>query len=319
MQVVVTGAHGKVGTAVVRRLGAAGHIVRAVDRTPPVFERGLAEEPDYLQGDLTDPAVAHAAVLDADAVVHAAAIPAPNHHAPERVLSHNVVSTANLVEASVRLRVPRFVLISSEAVAGYVFPSGSGTVPDYLPVDEDHPTAPTDAYGLSKHIGEQLVAAACMRSGMRAISLRPSWVQWAGNYERNLGPQVRDPGIWSDNAWSYVDVEDLADAVLAALTAPVEGHEVCLIAAADNATGRPLAELHAAAYGDRVELRPHDPVDASGISCDRARTLLGWEARRSWRDHLDAQGRLRPAHRVAGTADEADTDGGVSETAADPV
>jgi UDP-glucose 4-epimerase len=296
MQVVVTGAHGKVGRAVVRCLGEKGHTVRAVDLTPPVHERGLPGEPDYLRADLTDSAAAHAAVADADAVVHAAAIPDPLHHPPEEVFARNAVMTFNVVEACVRLRVPRFVLLSSEAVPGFVFPPGSDRAPAYLPVDEDHPVAPIDPYGLSKHVGEQIVGAAVARSAMRAISLRPSWVQWTGNYERNLGPQVRDPGIWSDNGWSYVDVEDLAEAVRLALHAEVDGHEICYIAAADNATGRPLAELVEAAYGDRVPVRPHDRPDASGIAIGKARRLLGWEPTRSWRDVLDEEGRLRPAH-----------------------
>lgn len=305
MQVVVTGARGKVGRAVVRCLSAAGHTVRGVDLSPPVYDRGLPGDSDYQQGDLCDPATAHAAVLDGDAVVHAAAIPAPGHHAPERLFANNVVSTCNVAEAVVRLGIPRLVYLSSEAVPGYVFSSSRGDAsspagrPRYLPVDEDHPVAPTDPYGLGKHVGEQLVAAAAARSGMRAVSLRPSWVQWVGNYERNLGPMVRDPGIRSDNAWSYVDVDDLAEAVRLALTADVDGHEVVFVAAADNATGRPLAELAAAAYGDAVEVRPHDRPDASGISCERAREVLGWEPTRSWRDYLDERGRLRPEHRDA--------------------
>jgi UDP-glucose 4-epimerase len=294
MQVVVTGALGKVGRAAVRRLAETGHTVRAVDLAAPVHERGLPGEPDYLRGDLTDPAVAAAAVHHADAVVHAAAIPDALHDAPERVFERNVMATFNLLEACVRQGVPRFVHVSSEAVPGYVFPPGSERVPRYIPVDEDHPVEPIDAYGLSKHVGEQLVAAACARSGLRALSLRPSWVQWRGNIERNLGPQVRDPGIWSDNAWSYVDVDDLAEAIRLALTAAVDRHEVIYVAADDNATGRPLVELAAAAYGDRVEVRPHDRPDASGLSNAKARALLGWAPRRSWRDHLDEDGRLRP-------------------------
>lgn len=290
MQVVVTGAHGKVGRAAVRRLAAAGHTVRAVDVFPPVHERGLPGEPDYLRGDLTDPASAHAAVLHADAVVHAAAIPDPLHDAPERVFDVNTRTTFNVLEACVRLGVPRVVSLSSEAVPGFIFPPGSQRVPRYLPIDEDHPVAPTDPYGLSKHVGEQIVEAAVGRSSLRALSLRPSWVQGPSNYARNLGPQIRDPGIWSDNGWSYVDVEDLAEAIRLALTAEVDGHEVCYVAAADNATGRPLAELARAAYGDRVGVRAHARSDASGICSAKAERLLGWSARRSWRDHLDGRG-----------------------------
>jgi UDP-glucose 4-epimerase len=290
MQIVVTGAHGKVGRAATRRLMETGHVVRGVDLSPPVHERGLPDEPGYLRADLRCAGAAYAAVADADAVVHAAALPDPLHHPVDEVFATNLLATFNVLEAAIRLGVPRFVNISSEAVPGYVFPPGDG-LPEYVPVDEDHPVRPGDAYSLAKHFGEQLMDAAVRRSGIRCISLRPSWVQWAENYERNLGPQVRDPGIWSDNAWSYVDADDLAEAIRLSVESDLPGHEVFYIAAADNATGRPLAELAAAAYGDRVEVRPGEREDASGISCAKAARLLGWRATRSWRDHLDEEGR----------------------------
>ena len=44
-------------------------------------------------------------------------------------------------------------------------------------------------------------------------------------------------------------------------------------------------------YGDQIELRRIDRPDASGISTEKARRMLGWTAKRSWRDHLDADGR----------------------------
>jgi UDP-glucose 4-epimerase len=292
MQVVVTGAQGKVGSAATRRLLDTGHVVRAVDLGPAVHERGLPGEPDYLRADLRTAGAAYAAVADADAVVHTAALPDPLHHPVDEVFATNLLSTFNVLEAAIALGVPRFVYISSEAVPGYVFPSGS-SVPDYLPVDEEHPVRPRDAYSLSKHFGEQLMDAAVRRSGIRCITLRPSWVQRADNYERNLGPQVRDPGIRSDNAWSYIDADDLAEAIRLAVESELAGHEVFYIAAADNATGRPLAELAAAAYGDRVELREIEREDASGISCAKARRLLGWQPARSWRDHLDERGHAR--------------------------
>jgi UDP-glucose 4-epimerase len=47
-------------------------------------------------------------------------------------------------------------------------------------------------------------------------------------------------------------------------------------------------------YGDAIELRPLDRPDGSGISVAKARRLLGYDPRRSWRDYLDEDGRLRP-------------------------
>jgi UDP-glucose 4-epimerase len=292
MKVLVTGARGKVGGAVAAALRGAGHEVVATDLARPTFERQDPDEPVYLQADLTDAGHAHAVVRGADAVVHAAAIPDPLHNPPSVVFGNNLMATFNVLEAAARSGARRFVNVSSETVPGYFFPERP-FLPDYLPVDEEHPIRPQDPYAIAKHFGEQLMDAAVRRSDLRCLSVRPSWVQWEGNYERNLGPDVRDPGP-SSGFWSYVDLYDLADAIRLAVESDLPGHEVVYAASPDNSTGRPLAELVRRHYGDRVTLRPLPREDASGISCAKAERLLGWRPTRSWRDYLDGQGRLRP-------------------------
>jgi UDP-glucose 4-epimerase len=292
MKVVVTGARGKVGREAVAALLAAGHQVTATDLARGTFERSVEGEPAYLQADLTDAGHAYAVVRGAEAVVHAAALPDPSHNPPHVVFGNNLLATFNVLEAAVRFGARRFVNLSSETVPGFFFPERP-FLPDYCPVDEQHPVRPQDPYALSKHFGEQLMDAAVRRSDLRCVSIRPSWVQWEGNYERNLGPDVREPGP-SASFWSYVDVRDLAQAIRLAVEVDTPGHEVCYAAAADNSTGRPLAELVRRFHGDRVELRPLAREDASGISCAKAERLLGWRPLRSWRDYLDEDGRLRP-------------------------
>jgi UDP-glucose 4-epimerase len=293
MKVLVTGAKGKVGGAVAAALLDAGHEVVATDLARPTFERQAPDEPAYMQADLTDAGHADAVVRGADAVVHAAAIPDPLHNPPSVVFGNNLMATFNVLEAAVRFGARRFVNVSSETVPGYFFPERP-FLPDYLPVDEEHPIRPQDPYAISKHFGEQLMDAAVRRSELRCLSVRPSWVHWEGNYERNLGPDVRDPAQPSSGFWSYVDLYDLADAIRLAVESDVPGHEVVYAASPDNSTGRPLAELVRRHYGDRVQLRPLARDDASGISCAKAERLLGWRPTRSWRDYLDEQGRLRP-------------------------
>lgn len=292
MKVVVTGARGKVGSAAVRALQDAGHEVRATDTGRAVFERQLDDEPDYWQAELTDAGDAFAVVRGADAVVHAAAIPDPEHNPPHVVFGNNLMATFNVVEAAVRWGLRRLVNISSETVPGFLFPERPWT-PRYVPFDEEHPVLPQDPYALSKHFGEQLCDAAARRSDLRCISLRPSWVQHEGNYERNLGPLVRDPSLPSANFYSYIDVYDLADAIRLAVESDVDGHEVLFIASPDNATGRPLADLVRAAHGDTIEIRDLPREDASGTAIAKARRVLGWEPTRSWRDYLDEQGHRR--------------------------
>ncbi|PZF60077.1 NAD(P)-dependent oxidoreductase [Curtobacterium sp. MCBD17_034] len=292
MKVVVTGSRGKVGRPTVQAFVDAGHEVLGVDLVRPVFDAGVVVPGRYVQADLTDAGSAYAVVAGADVVVHVAAIPQPAGNPPHVVFQTNLMSTFNLIEAAVQFGVRRFVNVSSESIVGNFFPERP-FLPDYLPVDEDHPQYPQDPYALSKAFGEQLMDAAVRRSDIRAISIRPSTVHNEDNYESNLGPQVREPSRTSANFGSYIDAEDLADALVLAAESDLPGHEVFYIAAADNAGGHDFAAVVREHHGDAIELRELDRVDASGISIEKARRLLGWSPKHSWRDHLDEQGHAR--------------------------
>ena len=185
--------------------------------------------------------------------------------------------------------------ISSETVPGFFFPERD-FLPDYVPVDEEHQIRPQDPYATAKFFGELLMDAAVRRSDIRCISIRPCWVQHEGNYERNLGPWVRElPPNLSPNFLSYIDVYDLADAIVLATQSGLPGHEVFYIASPDTVGNRPLEEVVRQYYGDEIEVRkPLPREDASYISIVKARRLLGYEPKRSWRDYLDANGRLKP-------------------------
>lgn len=293
MRVLLTGALGKVGRATSAALLAAGHDVTGVDVARPAFERIEPGQAAYLQADLTHAGDAYAVVRGHDAIVHAAAIPEPTHNPPHTVFANNLMATFNVLEAAVRWGLPRLVNISSETVPGFFFPERDFR-PDYVPVDEEHPIRPQDPYALAKHFGEQLMDAAIRRSDIRCITIRPSWVQNAENYERNLGPLIRDRTELTPSLWSYIDADDLADAIVLAAESDLPGHEVFYIASPDNVGGRDFAAAVREHYGDRIELRALARPDASGISCAKAQRLLGYRPSRSWRDYLDAHGHRKP-------------------------
>jgi UDP-glucose 4-epimerase len=289
MKIVVTGAHGKVGRAATKALLDAGHEILATDLSRPGFERREEGTAHYTMADLTDAGEAFAVIRGADAVVHAAAIPEPTGNPPQVVFRTNLMASFNVLEAAIRFGVKRFVNISSETVPGFFFPERD-FLPDYAPVDELHPIRPQDPYALSKHFAEQLMDAAVQRSNIKCISLRPSWVQYEGNYEQNLGPQIRDAAVLSPNLWSYIDAYDLADAIVLATESDLPGHEIFYIASPDNVGGHDFAAVLKQYYGDQIELRPIERADTSGISSRKAMDLLGWSPKRSWRDYLDAEG-----------------------------
>jgi UDP-glucose 4-epimerase len=293
MRILVTGGRGKVGRATVDALLAAGHEVTASDLGAPVFERADPEAAAYVQADLTDAGAAFAVVRGHDAVVHAAAIPEPTGNPPHVVFQNNLMATFNAIEAAVRWDVKRFVNVSSETAPGWFFAERT-FLPDYLPVDEEHPLRPQDSYALSKVLGEQLMDAAVRRSDVRCTTIRPSWVQWEGNIERNIGPIVRGKGAEpSVGFWSYVDLYDLAQAMRLAAESDLPGHEAFYIAQPDNSAGLPLADLLRRHHGDAIPLRDLPRPDASSTSTAKAERLLGWKPTRSWRDYLDETGATR--------------------------
>jgi UDP-glucose 4-epimerase len=225
MDVLVTGAAGMVGRAVVLALRSAGHRVVATDLPGVAFTADL-------HADLADAGQAGALIGDAgfDAVVHAAAIPSPGQHPPHVVFANNMMATFNVIEACVRSDVRRLVNISSVGVLGLHY-AKRRILPDYLPIDEQHRLRPQDPYGLSKLFGEQLCEAAVWRSDLRCISLRPAWVQDAASYAADLGPLIRVGQPRGVAGWPHTDVLDLAEAVRLGAESDLPGHESFYIAA----------------------------------------------------------------------------------------
>ena len=298
MRILVTGARGKVGSATVDALHQAGHEVTACDLGRPVFEAPPPGSPSYVQADLTDAGDAFAVVRGHDAVIHAAALPEPTRNPAATVFQNNLMSVFNTLEAAVRWGVPRYVNVSSETVPGFFFPERP-FLPDYAPVDEEHPIRPQDPYATAKYFSELLMDAAMRRSDIRCLTIRPSWVQWEGNYAHNLGPALRDPeAATSASLWAYIDVYDLASALLLAAQSDLDTHEVFYIASPDNHANRPLADIVRHHHGDEIELRePLPRPDASGLSIAKAERLLGYAPSRSWRDYLSEDGELLDAAR----------------------
>src|SRR3954469_4717752 len=287
MQILVTGAHGKVGAATIHELIGAGHEVTGCDLAAPVYEAG-DRGAHYIQADVSDAGDAFAVVRGQDGVIHCAALPEPTRNTAHTVLRNNVMATFNVVEACVRMGADRLVNVSSETVTGMAFAERSFRAP-YAQIDEELVGHPQDPYALAKAFGEQLMDAMVARSDVQAVSIRPSWVQWEGNYERSLGPWLRDPFAIEPSVsfWSYVDVYDLAHALRLACECQLhDWHEAVYVVSADNGAGRPLRELIAHHFGEDVELRSLPREDAGGISYAKAHDLLGYEPSRSWRDYL---------------------------------
>ncbi len=134
MKLLITGGAGKVGQAIVRELlNSAAYEITVLDRTPGP-ERGPV---NYLVGDIQDLGQVMEAMAGAEAVIHLAAIHNPNIAPTTVTYQTNVVGTFNVHHAAFRLGVKRIVSASSNAIVGWSY--SERFMPDYLPIDEDHP------------------------------------------------------------------------------------------------------------------------------------------------------------------------------------
>ena len=282
-RIVVTGGSGKLGRAVVADLVHGGHEVFNLDRVPSPDPRS-----PYVKVDFTDygqVAGALQAVDDKydgiDAVVHLAAIPAPGLTTNAATFDNNITSTYHVFAAARAAKIKTIVWASSETVLG--LPFGPDAPPLYIPVDEEYHPRPNSSYSLSKTLEEEMAGQFCRWDPELSMTgLRFSNVMEPTDYARFPSFDA-DPALRQWNLWGYIDARDGAQAVRLALAASRSGMDVFVIAAADTVMSRSSAELAAEVLPHvRVtrELGTHETL----LSIDKARTVLGFDPKFSWRD-----------------------------------
>lgn len=293
MRIFFTGASGKAGKHVATHLADQGHQVTDADLVP----LGHPAVSD-LKVDLTDigetySALAGLATMDElelaakpayDAVVHFAAVPAILLQSDEKTYSTNVLSTYNVLEAATRLGVRKIVFASSETTYGVCFAQGERR-PDYVPVDEEHPTVPEDSYAMSKVANEVTARSFQARTGADIYGLRINNVIEPHEYVGMFPDFLADPSLRRRNIFAYIDTRDLGQMVQRCLEVDGLGYEVFNVANADMSVALTTEEVRDRFY-DGVEVPREMKSDETFYSIDKARRLLGYAPQHSWRDVL---------------------------------
>lgn len=279
MKIVVTGGSGHTGTAVVDYLVTHKYSVAIIDQVTP-----QRKDIPYKICDLLDYGQVIDCLENADAIVHLAAIPRPIFHPNTVVFKNNVLSTYNIFEAASVLKIPRIIYASSISVTGYPFYSRFFE-PQYLPIDEDHPPAPQDPYGLSKYIGEEIGKSYTRRSDMTVISLRMPWIHTPETFRKEILPHQNNPEFGASNLWAYVDSRDVGQAVNLSLQVDLAGFHPFFISAHDTFMETGSLDLVNAFYPGS-QIRPGFSGQMSLINCDKACVVLHFKAVRSWKDYI---------------------------------
>ncbi|HMZ14009.1 MAG TPA: UDP-glucose 4-epimerase GalE [Mycobacterium sp.] len=309
MKLLVTGGAGYVGSVCAQVLLEEGHEVVVVDDLSTGNADAVPAGARFVHDDMVAAAPGLLGGGSFDGVLHFAAksLVGESVVAPELYWFGNVVKTLQLLEAIRVSGTPRLVFSSTAATYGE---------PESVPITEDAPTRPTNAYGATKLAIDHAITSYAAAHGLAATSLR--YFNVAGAYaglgerhatETHLIPLVlqvalgvrEEISVFGDD-WptpdgtcirDYIHVRDLADAhVLALATAQPGAHGIYnlgngtgfsvreVIACCERVTGGPIAARD-------VERRAGDPAVLIASS-EKAITELGWRPRHTSIDEIVA-------------------------------
>jgi nucleoside-diphosphate-sugar epimerase len=258
MRVLVTGASGFVGRAVVARLALdEGTTVRAATRRPAEPLPPSAHH--AIVGDLATDTDWRAALEDVDAIVHAAARVHVMHDDAADPLAEfrrvNVEGTVSLARQAAAAGVRRFVFVSSIKVNGEATTRGR-------PFRADDAAAPIDPYGVSKHEAEIALRSISAQTGMEVTVVRPVLVYGPGvrgNF-RSMIEWVRRgaplPLGGLDNRRSLVALDNLVDLLVTCARHPAAANRTFLVSDGDDVSTAELLRRVAQATGRGARLVP---------------------------------------------------------------
>ena len=279
-KIVVTGGSGRLGQFVIRDLLAHGYQPLNLDKVPP--QEKLC--PSWL-ADLRHSGDLYEALKDAYAIVHLGAYQAPNLAPDTETLSNNVSATYNVLRAAADLRVQKVVLASSTAAFGFIYAKNLWA-PDYLPLDENHPSAPQDSYGLSKVLGERIAdSIVSINPELTVSSLRFPGVNFDLFYE-SFRERWRNPASRASGFWTYIDARDAAMTCRLAIEAKFKGHEVFIASAPKNCMIQPTLELVKKYLPRGGKIKKVAGTHWSCVDSSKARRLLGFKPEHIWQGYL---------------------------------
>ncbi len=307
MKTAVTGGSGAIGSYVCKEMLNAGHTVVSVDQLPP--PKG---EVGFSKVDLCDLEATYAALEGFDQVIHLAAIPHPFNDPPNSVMGVNMTIAFNVFEAARRGGISRVIYGCSESSTGFGIHEVN-LKPLYIPIDEQHPCWPHEAYSLSKYFGEQIGLKYAQVFELEIVSLRYAWV-WLkrdedmiksivvvsreGESRHVSTPRSSNPpaesrmNTFDKKNWlgAYIAVRDVAKAFLAAcefsFTSQSPRFEAFFLTAKNTFHPIPTLDVLRELYGELPEIRDkayfEDNPYASVFDIRKAERQIAWTPQFDW-------------------------------------
>lgn len=306
MKILVTGGAGYIGSVVSAQLIAGDHEVVVLDDLSTGHRDAVPDGAGFREVSLLDPGPLGEVLREGfDGVLHFAAksLVGESMELPELYYRNNVVGSLNLLDAMREAEVRRLVFSSSAATYGE---------PESVPISEDAPTKPTNAYGATKVAVDTMIAFECGAHRLAAASLRYFNVAGArgGQGERHatethLIPIVLQVALGQRESVQvygtdyqtpdgtavrdYIHVEDLGRAHLLALDAvQPRAHRVYNLGSGDGYSVRQVVEVCRTVSGRDIPAvdagrRAGDPATLVASSAQIG-AELGWRPEHSLED-----------------------------------
>jgi len=212
--VLVTGASGFLGAAVVERLAARGHRTIGLDPAPSI---GVVHR--HVRDDLSDRKRLETLLRDEKIshVLHCGGVSGPMVMCddPARVMDINVAGSLDLLQASLASGVKTFVYCLSVSAVGNFY--------EDKPIDDDHPLRPASAYGSSKAAVDMVLHGLWGRVPLDLCSLRFTSIYGSARRARFVVDDIVAAALTGETApvdlatdWPYIYIDDAADAAVAA-------------------------------------------------------------------------------------------------------
>ncbi len=294
MRILFTGGTGKAGRHAIAYLLARGHRVLNMDLHPldlAGVDNRIADITDA--GQVFDVMASYAGfdelepgtgVPRFDAVVHFAAVARMLLKSDNECFRVNTIGTYNVLDAALKFGVRKIAFASSETTYGMCFADGERK-PDYLPIDEAHPTVPEDSYAMSKVVNEATARSFQRRSGADIYGLRINNVIEPHEYARDFPTYIADPALRRRNIFAYIDARDLGRMVECCLQVDGLGYQVFNVSNDTHSVDRTTQELIEEFYAGVSIRRPMGPRETF-YSNAKAKEMLGFAPQYDWRNEI---------------------------------
>jgi dihydroflavonol-4-reductase len=277
--ILVTGANGLIGSALIRHLLAEGHSIRGLKRANSDLKQlnDISDKIEWIEGDVLDVLSLEKAFEGITYVIHTAAVVSFVPRDRDQMYEINVGGTANIVNAALNAKVQKLAFVSSVAALGRPDPRTIvADKPTIITEDQKWEESPLNShYGKSKYLAELEVWRG-VAEGLNTIVVNPSMVLGEGDWTRSSTQLFKY--VYDENAYytegliNYVDVKDVAAIVTKLLFSDIKNERY--IVSAGHITYKELFEKMAYGFGKKAPSKKIAPLLAEIV----------WriEAFRSW-------------------------------------